>query len=140
MPRGLFVTGTDTGVGKTAVAAALLCRYRKPKPLTYWKPVQTGSDTDDDTRTVRRLAAAPDAEILDRGVRLPLPLSPHLAAHRVAKVLDLATLAQPFVEASPDVRWVVEGAGGVLTPLNPRERVVDLIAKLGLPALVVART
>ncbi len=140
MPRGLFVTGTDTGVGKTAVSAALLHRYRKPRPLTYWKPVQTGCEQDDDTRTVRRLADAKDAEILDQGVRLPLPLSPHLAAHRVARVLDMHTLIQPFAGAPEDTRWVVEGAGGVLTPLNPREAILDLIVKLGLPALVVART
>ena len=52
--RGIFVTGTDTGVGKTVVSAALLCRYPRPR---YWKPIQTGIETDDDTAEVRRLTA-----------------------------------------------------------------------------------
>ena len=59
MPRGLFVTGTDTDVGKTVVAAALMRRYRGQAPLRYWKPIQTGieNDEDDDTATVVRLAS-----------------------------------------------------------------------------------
>ena len=55
--RGLFVTGTDTGVGKTVVSAALLIRYGGELPLRYWKPIQTGVPPDDDTAEVRRLAA-----------------------------------------------------------------------------------
>ena len=55
MLRGLFVTGTDTGVGKTVVAAALLHRYQTRAPLRYWKPIQTGTEQDDDTAEVRRL-------------------------------------------------------------------------------------
>ena len=50
--RGLFVTGTDTGVGKTVVSAALLHRYRGQAPLRYWKPIQTGIEQDDDTAEV----------------------------------------------------------------------------------------
>ena len=53
MLRGLFVTGTDTGVGKTVAAAALLHRYRGQFPLKYWKPIQTGIEQDDDTATQR---------------------------------------------------------------------------------------
>jgi dethiobiotin synthetase len=57
MLRGVFVTGTDTNIGKTVVSAALVCRYRDAAPLRYWKPIQTGTDQSDDTAQVRRLAA-----------------------------------------------------------------------------------
>ena len=73
--KGLFVTGTDTGVGKTVASAALLQRYRGVAPLRYWKPIQTGIEEDDDTEEVRRLGACRDAEVLARGIRLPRPLS-----------------------------------------------------------------
>ena len=80
MLRGLFVTGTDTGVGKTVAAAALLHRYRGQLPLRYWKPIQTGIEQDDDTAEVARLAACGPHEVLAAGVRLERPVSPHLAA------------------------------------------------------------
>ena len=54
--RGLFVTGTDTGVGKTVVSAALMIRLRAAVPVRYWKPIQTGIEEDDDTATVAALA------------------------------------------------------------------------------------
>jgi dethiobiotin synthetase/malonyl-CoA O-methyltransferase len=76
--RGIFVTGTDTNVGKTVVSAALMVRYRAEVPLKYWKPVQTGIAHDDDSREVARLARM--GEIHERGIRLHHPLSPHLAA------------------------------------------------------------
>ena len=67
MLRGLFVTGTDTGVGKTVVSAALLHRYRAAAPLRYWKPIQTGIEQDDDTAEVARLARVRPDEMLDGG-------------------------------------------------------------------------
>ena len=76
MPRGLFVTGTDTNVGKTVVSAALMHRYGTAVALRYWKPVQTGIEQDDDAREVHRLAGCEIAS----GIRLPRPVSPHLAA------------------------------------------------------------
>jgi dethiobiotin synthetase len=53
--RGYFVTGTDTGVGKTVASAALMHRLRTAGPVRYWKPIQTGIESDDDTATVERL-------------------------------------------------------------------------------------
>ncbi len=73
MRHGIFVTGTDTNVGKTVVAAAALIRYRDALHPRYWKPIQTGIDTDDDTAEVARLAHASEAEIVRAGVRLARP-------------------------------------------------------------------
>lgn len=140
MFRGVFVTGTDTGIGKTVVSAALLHGLRSRIGVRYWKPVQTGIEQDDDTRTVAWLAGCQPRELFAAGIRLPRPLSPHLAARldgRVIALDDLVTLAsaQP-----PGELWVVEGAGGVLVPLNDTQLMVDLAAALALPVVVVART
>jgi dethiobiotin synthetase len=122
------------------VSAALVCRYRSTRPLRYWKPIQTGVERDDDTAEVRRLAACGEREILDEGVRLPRPVSPHLAARLAGRAITLDGLAAIIDAQPPADRWVVEGAGGVLVPVNASDLVVDLIARLGLAALVVARS
>ena len=145
MPRGIFVTGTDTNVGKTVVSAAVMLRYRAEAPLKYWKPVQTGIEHDDDAQEVARLAprtGAPDEredEIHDRGVRLERPLSPHLAARLAGtRITVRSLLAQMNGDAG--TRWIVEGAGGVLVPINERETMADLICALDLPVLIAARS
>jgi len=137
--RGLFVTGTDTGVGKTVVSAALLLRYRSRFALRYWKPIQTGIEQDDDTADVRRLATCEPDEVREDGVRLRLPVSPHLAARLADVRIDLdaiGILGPPRVSA----RWVVEGAGGVLVPINEAALMIDLMTRLALPVVVVARS
>lgn len=142
MTRGLFITGTDTGVGKTAAAAAVMHRYRARFTLRYWKPIQTGlahdDDRDDDTTEVRRLCACANQEIFDNGVRLPEPLSPHLAAKLAGQNINLHELIA-LLPAHEGTRWIVEGAGGVLVPLNDSETMADWMILLGLPVLVVAR-
>jgi len=126
--RGLFVTGTDTGVGKTVLSAALLLRYPEAR---YWKPIQTGPD--DDTAEVSRLSGG---QVICEGIRLPDPVSPHLAAQRVEMSIDLDVLAGQ-VRTTP---LIVEGAGGVLVPVNDSRTMADLMVLLGLPVLVAART
>jgi dethiobiotin synthetase len=164
--RGIFITGTDTNVGKTVVAAAVMLRYRAEAPLQYWKPVQTGIEQDDDTREVVRLSHARDDEVLNGNVRLPGPLSPHLAARRAGTRITVQSLLErlhaadlkvraahesrippvrPSSESeggSPESRLcrVVEGAGGALVPLNERETMADLMQALDLPVLIAARS
>jgi dethiobiotin synthetase len=176
--RGIFVTGTDTNVGKTVISAALMLRYRKEALLRYWKPIQTGirdshlrspsfggqagfgiriSDCDgssaDDTVEVARLSHASEGEILRCGLRLPDPLSPHLAAQRAGiriTVRELTAMVSEVDHASDSEsrvpnpesrpRWIVEGAGGALVPINERETMVDLMRALDLPVLIAARS
>jgi len=137
MKPGLFVTGTDTNVGKTVLSAALIHRYRTVMPVRYWKPVQTGYPEDDDTATVRALARCRPDEIHDCGIRLPRPLSPHLSARLAGVRIDVAGI---LAMATPGSGWIVEGAGGVLVPLNESELMIDMIAELGMAALVAARS
>jgi dethiobiotin synthetase len=138
--RGLFVTGTDTGVGKTVVSAALMHRFRANGPLRYWKPVQTGIEQDDDTARVRNLGRCTDGEVVGEGLRLPGPFSPHLSARLSGRTIRMDDLIAVAEQQSAPERWIVEGAGGVLVPLNERELMIDLVSRLGVPAVVVART
>lgn len=137
MLRGVFVTGTDTGVGKTVVSAALAARYVGAGPVRYWKPVQTGIEHDDDTRTVEKLTGA---SALHAGVRLPRPLSPHLSARLAGQPIDVTGLIATAHALPSSPGFVVEGAGGVLVPLTDDTLVIDLLRQLALPAVVVART
>ena len=140
MLRGLFVTGTDTGIGKTVTSAALLCRYRTVLPLRYWKPIQTGIEQDDDTAEVRRLAACRDVEILSRGIRLPRPVSPHLAARWAGVSIRIDQLLQMLPPDSDEPCWLIEGAGGALVPVNDTQLMTGLMQALALPVVVVARS
>jgi dethiobiotin synthase len=133
------VTGTDTGVGKTVVSAALMRRYRGSAPR-YWKPIQTGIEQDDDSAEVARLSGCEPSSVLSEGVRLPRPVSPHLAA-RIAGVTIAVGALERIAAAHPTGGpWIVEGAGGVLVPLNDRELIIDLMGRLGLPTVVAARS
>lgn len=138
--RGLFITGTDTGVGKTVVSAAVLHRYRGAAQLRYWKPVQTGIEQDDDTAEVRRISASAEDEIWAEGARLPTPVSPHLAAQRAGVEITIGGLEKLLPADRETFRWAVEGAGGVLVPLNQRNLMIDLMRALSLPVLVVSRS
>jgi malonyl-CoA O-methyltransferase len=138
--RGLFVTGTDTGVGKTVAAAALVHRYRGRFPIKYWKPIQTGIEQDDDTAEVARLASCDAREILNAGVRLERPLSPHLSARLAGRPIDVDALLEVTHGVDGASRWIVEGAGGLLVPISDAVNMADLIGRLGLPAVVVTRT
>jgi dethiobiotin synthetase len=144
MKNGFFVTGTDTNVGKTIVAAAICCVLRsRHKAICYWKPVQTGIEQDNDTLEVKKLANCADAEILNAGVRLEKPLSPHLSA-RLAnfeiKIKDILQIWKNSKSAIQNPQWIVEGAGGLLVPLNEKDLMIDLMAKLNLPVIVTARS
>jgi len=128
--RGVFVTGTDTDVGKTLVSAWLAQNWA----ADYWKPIQTGAADTTDSATVERLA--PAARIHPEGILLQAPLSPHDAAKRERTRIDLSALEPPRTHAP----LVVEGAGGVMVPINETALMIDLMARLGLPVVVVARS
>jgi dethiobiotin synthase len=138
MLHGLFVTGTGTSVGKTVVSAALMHRYRSSTSLRYWKPVQTGIEQDDDTETVRILGDCKDEELFSAGIRLAGPVSPHLAAKLSQISIQIPELISLIATEPASARWVIEGAGGVLVPLNESELMVDLMLQLQLAVLIVA--
>jgi len=125
---GVFVTGTDTGIGKTLVSAWLARGWR----AAYWKPIQSGTSEGTDPAWVARMV--PGIEIIPSAVELQAPLSPHEAARREQRRIDLSALTLP-----ERGRLVVEGAGGAMVPINDSALMVDLMARFALPVVVVAR-
>lgn len=132
-PERIFVTGTDTEVGKTVVSAALCAGL----PARYWKPVQAGTEPETDTERVRRWAGLSASECYPERYRLERAMSPHAAAEQEGIRISLEEFELP---PSGGGRLVVEGAGGILVPLNSRHTMLDLILRLDLPVLVVARS
>jgi dethiobiotin synthetase len=123
----VVVTGTDTGIGKTVLSAAIA----RTGGAAYWKPVQSGLASGEDTEA----ATALGVKETHRSVyRLTRPLSPHRAAELDGVTIDPARLAVP------DGPIVVEGAGGVLVPVNREMLFADLFARWQLPVVLAART
>jgi len=131
----LFVTGTDTGVGKTVLSALLTVAL----DADYWKPVQTGAGTEptDRARVAQYTGLGAD-RMLEEAYVFDPPVSPHLAARLAGQSIELAKLAPPVHLGRR--RLVIEGAGGVLVPVNDRALMADVIALAGAKAVVAART
>lgn len=122
-----FVTGTGTDIGKTVVCAWLAMHLQ----AEYWKPVQCGfPDGRGDRELVHQLSGCTTHA---ERYRLALPRSPHIAAAAEGVRIDVDGFIAPSTS-----RLIVEGAGGVLVPLNERELMLDLMVHLGFPAIVVA--
>jgi dethiobiotin synthetase len=134
MPSRFFITGTDTGIGKTTVSA-LLCAALD---AIYWKPIQSGSREGTDRATVMRLAALPRNRALPETYCFAPPVSPHLAARHAGVRIELRKIKLPSLP--PEENLIVEGAGGALVPINGTQLMTDLMWHLKLPVLLVART
>ncbi len=130
--QGFFVTGTDTNVGKTVVAAWLVARLG----ASYWKPVQAGNHPETDSEIVGRLTEVAADRILPEAYVLPEPIAPHEAARRAGIAIDMQKLVPPVSERP----LVVEGAGGLMVPLTDTALVIDLADQLELPVILVARS
>jgi dethiobiotin synthetase len=140
--RGVFVTGTDTGVGKTVLAAALVAALRADGvDVAAFKPAVTGVDEPEGDRPAdHELLAAAAARPVDEVVphRFGPAVSPHLAAELAGTPLDPAALVAHVRGLRADV-VVAEGVGGLLVPLTRDHTVRDLAAALGLPLVIAAR-
>ena len=127
----IFVTGTDTNVGKTIFAAALAGALG----ASYWKPVQAGDLERSDSKKVRAVSGLAPAMVLGEAYRLTRPCSPHQAAEMDGVRIETDELSLP--DADP---LIVEGAGGLLVPLSRDRLLADLVARWQLPVVLVART
>jgi len=134
---GLFVTATDTGVGKTWVACALArAAVRRGLRVAVMKPCETG-DGDDGARLLDA-ASRPLDPALVRPYQFHLPASPEVAARAEGAVVDVAHIAEAFARLTRDADFtIVEGAGGLLVPVAPGLLMADVAARLGLPLVVV---
>lgn len=143
--RGLFVTATDTGVGKTVVAASILAAlHARGERVAAFKPVVTGADEPadpdwpPDDLLLARVAGMRAEDVT--AARFGPPVSPHLAARLAGTQLDPAALRAACAGRPAEADVVVaEGVGGLLVPLAPDYLVRDLAVDLGLPLVVAAR-
>lgn len=137
--RGIFVTGTDTDVGKTFVACGIAAALkRRGVDAGVMKPISSGGA--EDARSLIRAAAVDDSLDLVSPIRLKEPLSPHLAARRQGIRIDLRAIDQAWRELKGRHEIViVEGAGGLLVPIRDGFTMADLAKRLKLPLLIVAR-
>jgi dethiobiotin synthase len=132
--KPLIVTGSDTGVGKTVVCAMLTLALEG----IYWKPIQSGMDGGTDTQRVRAMTNLPPSHFLPERYVLRAPLSPHRASELDGIAIALESLDLPQTAGKS---WlIVEGAGGVLVPIDRQTLQIALFSRWRAPVLVVART
>lgn len=132
MSAAIVVTGTDTDVGKTVFSAALTHAL----DALYWKPVQAGTGDGTDSERVAALGV-PAERILPERYRLATPASPHLAAKLDNITIDPASLEIPRHGERP---LVIEGAGGLMVPVNEDVLFIDVFARWRQPVVLCART
>lgn len=132
MTKRVVITGTDTGIGKTVFSAGLAGLLDG----FYWKPVQSGLDDETDSEVVAGLADLPPGRVLPEIYRLKSPLSPHRSAEIDGVAIEAAALSLPVLPGP----LVIEGAGGLMVPLNRRTSLIDIFEQWQLPVILCART
>ena len=131
--KNYFVTGTDTGCGKTVVSSCLV----KALDADYWKPIQTGTiDGSIDKLIVQRLTGLEEDRFHPSSYSFRQPLSPLEAASREKRKIIIEKIKIP----QSDRPIIIEGAGGILVPITRKKFMVDLIAKLHLSVVLVCKT
>lgn len=130
MIERIFVSGIGTGVGKTVASAVLV----QALEAEYWKPIQTGAGEDDDSKIVARLASHSDVKIHKEAFSLKLPASPHHAASHENITIRCSDLVVPRCERT----LIIEGAGGLLVPINESSLMIDLVTQFNAVCVLVA--
>jgi len=134
--RKIFVTGIDTDAGKSVVSAILV----EALQANYWKPVQAGELDSSDTIKVKSLVSNVVSEFHAEAYRLTEPMSPHAAAAIDGVDISIDRIRKEFIELENSTRdLIVEGAGGLMVPLNSSELVIDLIKSLDVEVVVVLK-
>lgn len=128
----IFVTGIGTGIGKTVVSAILA----EALQADYWKPIQAGFAGGTDSEWVKAVVSNPQTKVHDEVYKLKLAASPHIAAADEKINIDLQHIADRMPGAK---KLIVEGAGGLMVPLNDSHFVADLIERLDIPVVLVSR-
>lgn len=138
----LVVCGTDTDIGKTLVSAILIrAAMRADRNPHYFKPIQTGRDSD--TEVVLKLTKLPAENAPAPAVQLPLPASVDQAAEKAGVevcVKQVLEATQEVLRSSAKATWILECAGGLRVPLNAREDQADFLRQLHAPVVLVARS
>jgi dethiobiotin synthetase len=129
--KRIFVTGIGTDIGKTVVSAVLVEALK----ADYWKPVQTGSFFSRDTSEVQRIISNSRSRFHPESYLLKQPMSPHAAAELEGVEIDVDRIRLP----ETDNHLVIEGAGGLMVPLNRKYFMIDLIQKFNAEVILVVK-
>lgn len=133
MRKPIFVTGIGTGVGKT-VAAAIITEALS---ADYWKPVQSGFEEGTDCNTVQSLISNQQTQFHPEVYKLALPASPHIAAREEGVQIDIKHIIAHQPQTANHL--VIEGAGGLLVPINETQFIADMIQALDAQVILVSR-
>lgn len=126
-----FVTGIGTGIGKTLMSAVLTEKLN----ADYWKPIQSGDLDKSDSLTIRDLISNNKTVIHKESYRLNNPLSPHLSAKLDNIEIELNKIKLP----ETDNNLIIEGAGGLMVPLNEKELIIDLIKQFDVEVILISQ-
>ena len=131
----IFITGIGTGIGKTVVSAIVT----EALEADYWKPIQAGFEDGTDALQVSSLISNKKTVIHPEVYKLQMPASPHIAAREEGIEISLKTIVHNSPYPPLGAGGIIEGAGGIMVPLNDAEFVIDLIEQLGAKVILVSR-
>ena len=137
MKLPIFITGIGTGIGKTVVSAIVT----EALEANYWKPIQAGFDEGTDAIAVKDVLSNHNSIIHPEVYKLKLPASPHIAAKEENTRIDLDKIQNVYSQltSNSNQSTIIEGAGGLLVPLNDDEFIIDLIKRLNAKVILVSR-
>ncbi|MFC4230928.1 dethiobiotin synthase [Parasediminibacterium paludis] len=130
----IFITGIGTGVGKTVASAVVT----ESLQADYWKPIQAGFDDGTDALAVKDLISNSETTIHPEVYKLALPASPHIAARHEGVEINITNIVDRR-RSTVDRRLVIEGAGGIMVPVNDTQFVIDVIEQLQAKVILVSR-
>jgi len=134
--KPLFITGIGTDIGKTLISAIVA----EALDAHYWKPIQAGMEVGTDSSWIGSMITNGNTRVHVEAYKLKLPASPHIAAREERIRIDLNQIERSFQKIETNGKpLIIEGAGGLLVPLNEKEFVIDLIKKLGADVILVSR-
>jgi len=129
--KPLFITGIGTGVGKTIISSIVVEKLK----ADYWKPIQSGDLHQSDTMKVKSLVSNSSTIFYPETYQLTQPLSPHLSA----EIDNLEIKLKDFITPETNNQLVIEGAGGLMVPLNSKDLIIDLIKYLDAEVILVSQ-
>jgi dethiobiotin synthetase len=136
LPTPIFITGIGTDVGKTVVSAIVT----EALQANYWKPIQAGYENGTDAEWVRRTITNPYSVVYPELYKLALPASPHIAAREENIFMEAAAVKKAYDHLPhTDSPLIIEGAGGLLVPINEKEFVADMVRALQAKVILVSR-
>lgn len=133
--KPIFVSGIGTSIGKTLVSAVIV----EALGADYWKPVQAGMEPDTDSLRVKKLISNASTCIHPESYIFSLPASPHLSARKEMATISLERIVSDYQQMDKGRPLVIEGAGGLMVPLNEKEFVIDLVSQLDAKLVLVSR-